>query len=112
MRIPGMPQSPQPLSGAVAASITRVNAAAWSEAAVLARESGCRLVALWGTDHRDRDGALSILAAYATAQGLCVIELPVAADYAAYPDLAGVFPAANRMQRAARDLLGLSLIHI
>ncbi len=107
MRIPGMPQSPQPLSGAVAASITRVHAAAWSEAAVLARESGCRFVALWGTDHRERDGAFSVLAAYATAQGLCVIELPVAATEAAYPDLAGVFPAANRMQRSARDLLGL-----
>lgn len=108
MRIPGMPQATETLPGAVAASIAHVNAAAWSEAAVLARESGCRLVAIWGADHRDRDGKFSLFAAYATAQGLCVVELPVAATQPTFPDLSGVFPAANRMQRAARDLLGLA----
>ncbi|MGZ5081258.1 MAG: hydrogenase large subunit [Usitatibacter sp.] len=107
MRIPGMPHATQPLSGAVPASIARVDDAAWNEAAVRARESGCRLVALWGTDHRERDGAFSILAAYAIPQGLCVIELPIAASRAAYPDLSGVFPVAARLQRATRDLLGL-----
>ena len=107
MRIPGMPQATEALPGAVPASIARVNAAAWSEAAVLARRSGCRLVAVWGAERRDRDAMLSIFAAYATEQGLCMVELPVAAANPVYPDLSGVFPAANRMQRAARDLLGL-----
>ena len=102
-----MPHAFQPLSGAVPAAYARVDAAAWSEAAVRARESGCRLVALWGTDHRERDGAYSILAAYAVPQGLCVVELPIDAARAAYPDLSGIFPAASRQQRAARDLLGL-----
>jgi Ni,Fe-hydrogenase III large subunit/Ni,Fe-hydrogenase III component G len=107
MRIPGMPQATQPLPGAVPASIVRVSAAAWSEAAVCARESGCRLVTLWGTDHRERDGAFSMFAAYAIPQGLCVVELPVPASRTTYPDLSGVFPVANRLQRAVRDLLGL-----
>ena len=107
MRIPGMPHAMQPLSGAVPAAWGRVDAAAWSEAAVRARESGCRLVALWGADHRDRDGAYSVLAAYAVPRGLCVIELPVDGARAAYPDLSGIFPSAVRQQRATRDLLGL-----
>ena len=73
----------------------------WIEAARAHHDAGARLVSLWGGE---RAGRRSIFAAYATAEGLVVVELSLAAD--SYPDLSGLFPAANRMQRAARDLLG------
>jgi len=80
----------------------RVDAAGWIEAARAAHDEGGRLVALWGTQRRSE---LAIAAAYAVAGGLRVVEL--AAPEGAYPDLSGLFPSANRLQRAARDLVGL-----
>lgn len=73
----------------------------WIEAARAHHDAGARLVSLWGGE---RAGRRSMFAAYATAEGLRIVELALAAD--SYPDLSGLFPAANRMQRAARDLLG------
>jgi Ni,Fe-hydrogenase III large subunit/Ni,Fe-hydrogenase III component G len=86
----------------------RITSMQWTEAARRAREAGARLVALWGADNRDRDDSFSIYAAYAMAHGLVVLELPVAARTPAFPDLSGLFPAASRMQRAIRDLLGVA----
>ena len=97
----------RPLPGAVPASHARVAAAQWIEAARLVREAGNRIVALWGADHRDLDGAFSIFAAYAVKEGLCVVELPLEGAQPSYPDLSGLFPAAGRMQRAVYDLLGI-----
>jgi len=96
------------LSGAVPAAFPRVSAEQWVEASRRAHDEEGRLVALWGADHRDV-GELAIYAVYALAQGrgLTVVELPVAPDDPVYPDISGLFPAANRMQRAAADLLGL-----
>jgi Ni,Fe-hydrogenase III large subunit/Ni,Fe-hydrogenase III component G len=105
-RVPGF--DPRPLSGAVPAALARVTPAQWIESARRAREAGARLVALWGADHRDRDDSFSMYAAYAMAHGLVVVELPVTARACAFPDLSGLFPAAGRMQRAIRDLLGLA----
>jgi Ni,Fe-hydrogenase III large subunit len=42
------------------------------------------------------------------SSGLCVVELAVAGDAPAYPEIAGLFPAASRMQRALFDLLGVA----
>ena len=83
--------------------IARVDSAGWVEAARITHDAGGRLVALWGAD---RGAAPAVFAAYARAEGLHVFELAVPPS-AAYPDLSGLFPAANRMQRAVRDLLGL-----
>ena len=44
-------------------------------------------------------------AAYALADGLVWLELPLGDATAGYPDLAGIFPCAARMQRATADLL-------
>ena len=107
MRVAGLQLDMRPLSGAVPASQARVSATQWVEAARLVREAGNRIVALWGADHRDRDGALSIYAAYAMKEGLCVVELPVDGTQPSYPDLSGLFPASGRMQRAVYDLLGI-----
>src|SRR3546814_934930 len=48
-----------------------------------------------------------ICAAYAIERGLLWLELPLATPAAGYPDLAGCFPCAERMQRALADLLGV-----
>ena len=108
MRIRGITLEARALAGAVPASAARVSSAQWLEAARLVRESMGRIVALWGADNRDRDAGFSIFAAYAVADGLAILELPVAEARAAYPDLSALFPAANRMQRALRDLLGVA----
>jgi Ni,Fe-hydrogenase III component G len=98
----------RPLPGEVAAVRARIaGAARWTDAARAVREASGRLVALWGADHRRQDGAFSVFAAYAIAEGLCVAELAMHAEVPAYPDLSGLFPAAGRMQRAVRDLLGI-----
>ena len=39
--------------------------------------------------------------------GLVCLHLPLEEDHPAYPDISQIFPAANRMQRAVYDLLGI-----
>ncbi|HVP34401.1 MAG TPA: NADH-quinone oxidoreductase subunit C, partial [Steroidobacteraceae bacterium] len=77
----------------------------WLAAALSVAENGGRLVSLWGAD-RGAAG-FAICAAYALAEGLVWLELPLADAQNRYPDLAGIFPYANRMQRATADLLGI-----
>jgi Ni,Fe-hydrogenase III large subunit/Ni,Fe-hydrogenase III component G len=84
---------------------SRVDRGGWLEAARAARDGHGRLVALWGAD---RAGRRSIFAAYAAEAGLRIVELPLAEGSDSYPDLSGLFPAATRMQRAARDLVGIA----
>jgi Ni,Fe-hydrogenase III large subunit/Ni,Fe-hydrogenase III component G len=105
MALPGIPISHR-LAGEVPAFLARVTAAQWTEAARGARERGGRLVALWGADRRDAGDAFSIHAAFALADGLSILDLHLR-DNEPYPDLSGLFPCANRMQRAVHDLLGL-----
>ena len=71
----------------------------------LAAAHGGRLVALWGGE-RGADG-FAVAAAYATPRGLDWVELPLG-HTVTYPDLSFRFPYASRMQRATRDLVGLS----
>jgi Ni,Fe-hydrogenase III large subunit/Ni,Fe-hydrogenase III component G len=94
------------LSGAVPATFAHVTAEQWTEAARRAHDEGRRLVALWGADHRE-GGTFTVYATYAAERGLIVLRLPVPAKDPIYPDLSGLFPVANRMQRAMRDLLGI-----
>ena len=108
MRIAGLPLPSRALAGPVPASIARVGREQWVEGARLVREGGGRLVALWGTDNRDREGAFGVLAAYAVREGLCVLELAVPEGQPSYPEIAGLFPAAGRMQRTLFDLLGVA----
>jgi len=106
MAIPGLPIA-KPIEGEAPASYARVTPAQWTEAARLVHESGARLVALWGADRRDAAGAFSVYAAYATSEGITVLDLHLASAEESYPDLSGLFPCASRMQRAVHDLLGL-----
>jgi Ni,Fe-hydrogenase III large subunit/Ni,Fe-hydrogenase III component G len=107
MAIPGLPIGAR-LAGEVPATCARVTPAQWTETARSVHEAGGRLVAVWGADRRDVAGALSVYAAYATADGLAVLDLPVPEARPSYPDLSGLFAPARRMQRAVHDLLGLA----
>jgi Ni,Fe-hydrogenase III large subunit/Ni,Fe-hydrogenase III component G len=84
----------------------RVDAGQYREACQQVRDKGGRLVALWATDGSDRGEGFSVHAALTVRSGLLVITLPLAGTR--FPDVSRIFPAANRMQRAARDLFGVS----
>jgi len=112
MRLPGLDCAFAVQGGGAAVYRARVSAAQWRAAPSIVRSLGGRLVALWATDRRTQDAEHVVAAAYATAEALYWVELPLAADAAAasrphYPDLAHVFPCAGRMQRAVADLNGL-----
>jgi Ni,Fe-hydrogenase III large subunit/Ni,Fe-hydrogenase III component G len=86
-----------------------VSASELLSACRLASEQGGRLVALWAADERDRDRGYCLRVVLHDADGLTLLEhtLPDI-EGARYPDLATVFSSANRLQRAAYDLVGVA----
>jgi len=74
------------------------------------KEEGGQLVALWGSDDRHLGGGFALHVAFITAAGLAWISADLDTDAPAYPDLAVIFPQADRMQRATFDLLGIKAI--
>ena len=85
----------------------RVGRDTWSRVAHIVADAGGRLVSVWGLDRGATDDRLAACAAYAVFEGLVWLELPLDATARSFPDLAGVFPCAARMQRAVADLSGL-----
>ena len=77
----------------------------WRSACQQVSDKGGRLVALWGSDESDLLESYAVHAALTIASGLLVITLRLNGE--GFPDIATLFPAANRMQRAAYDLLGV-----
>jgi Ni,Fe-hydrogenase III large subunit/Ni,Fe-hydrogenase III component G len=73
----------------------------------LAWEQGGQLVALWATDDRDRERGYCLRVVLRDADGLTLLEQMLPDENARFPDLSPIFPAANRMQRAAFDLAGV-----
>ena len=71
------------------------------------RESGGRLMALWGSDERKHGSGFALHIALSTQHGLVCVTLPLDEVNPAYPDISAIFPAANRMQRAVYDMLGI-----
>jgi len=76
----------------------------WRAAAGAVRESGGRLLALWGSASESGE---TVSVAYAMADGVIWLELPVQGRPASYPDLLPFFATAARLQRAVADLSGL-----
>jgi Ni,Fe-hydrogenase III large subunit/Ni,Fe-hydrogenase III component G len=74
----------------------------------VAWEQGAKLVALWGSDDRDRDRGYTLDVVVRDAEGLVLFEHSLPDGESTYPDLSLVYPAANRMQRATFDLLGIA----
>jgi Ni,Fe-hydrogenase III large subunit/Ni,Fe-hydrogenase III component G len=73
----------------------------------LAWERGGQLFALWASDERDRHRGFCLRALLRDADGFTVLEHTLPDEAAHYPDLAPIFPVANRMQRSVYDLYGL-----
>ena len=96
-----------PVRSAVPAWRARIEAHKLREVCIAVAARDGRLVALWGSDERDRDGgfALHLTAAVDGAMLWLSIPLPEAAPH--YPDLSDVFLCSGRMQRATYDLLGI-----
>lgn len=70
-----------------------------------------RLAALWGEDRRQQGAGYRLHCVFALDEGWPWLSLDLAAEgdqCPVYPDLSGIFPAANRMQRATRDLVGIA----
>src|SRR4029077_9457146 len=67
-------------------------------------EQGGQLVALWACDDRDRDRGYAVNVLLSDRDGLTLFEHSLPTSESTYPDLAVVFPAANRMQRPAFDV--------
>ena len=64
-------------------------------------------MALWGSDETPRGAGFALHVALALPEGLVWIVVPLAHEHPRYPGIADVFPSANRMQRAAYDLVGI-----
>lgn len=95
------------LPGAMPVWRALVGAQHWREAALRVRERSGRLVTLWASDETTRGGGYAVHAALGVRDGLVWLTLPLPLQPPEYPDLAGIFPDADRMQRAAFDLLGV-----
>ncbi len=93
------------LPGAVPAWRARADAADWRRACEAIARSGGRLGCLWASDERERSGSFVVHVILAAHEGLVCLDVP--AERESYPDLSDIFPAAARMQRAVRDLMGL-----
>ncbi|MDD5250796.1 MAG: NADH-quinone oxidoreductase subunit C [Rhodocyclaceae bacterium] len=79
----------------------------WNFTTAVFRADG-RLAALWGSDERQRRGGFRLHVVFGLDMGHAWVSLDLPADHPVYPDLAGIFPAANRMQRAAYDMVGIA----
>jgi len=79
----------------------------WLRFAISVHRHDGRLCALWGSDERAAGAGFRIHTVFALDEGWQYLTLDLPADNPAYPDLSGIFPAANRMQRAAFDLVGI-----
>ncbi|HEV2332627.1 MAG TPA: NADH-quinone oxidoreductase subunit C [Gammaproteobacteria bacterium] len=97
----------QELPGAVPARTIRVNPEQFRAVCQEALTEGGLLQALWASDERDSGSGYLLRVALQDAQGLVIVELPITNEDDGYPNLAEIFPAADRMQRAVDDLLGL-----
>jgi Ni,Fe-hydrogenase III large subunit/Ni,Fe-hydrogenase III component G len=74
----------------------------------VACENGAQLVALFGSDDRDRGRGLVLRVVLRDEDGLTMLEHALADESWQCPDLTHFFPSAGRMQRAAFDLVGIA----
>lgn len=79
--------------------------------AIAVHGAGGRIAALWGEDRRREAERFRLNCVFGINQGhvWVALDLPAQGDACpSYPDLSGIFPAASRMQRATRDLVGIA----
>ena len=99
------------LPGPLAAFRATASAAQLLAFAEAVKQSGGRFISLWGSDERDtQGGGFALHVAFGIGEGLALLSVALPAEHPAYPDLAPTFPAANRLQRACFDLLGIRAV--
>jgi Ni,Fe-hydrogenase III large subunit/Ni,Fe-hydrogenase III component G len=97
----------EPIPGAMPAFRASVAAGELPEVCGWARAAKARLVALWGSDETRRGAGYALHLALAFPSGLLWLSVPLARKDPRYPGIADIYPAADRMQRACADLLGI-----
>ncbi len=102
-----LPIQARPIAGAMPAFHAAVEAGELRGLCKQARTKQARLVALWGSDETVRDGGYALHLALALPAGLLWLSVPLARKHPSYPGIADIYPCADRMQRAAHDLVGL-----
>jgi len=102
-----LPLQTEPIPGAMPAFRSMIEAGTLRAVVEKAKTQKARLVALWGSDETTRGGAYALHLALALRAGLLWLTLPLAREHPRYPSIADIYPCANRMQRAAYDLLGI-----
>jgi len=113
MKITGLDLEFAALPAPVPIWYAQVSVQQWQQAATAVRDEGGRLLAIWASGAIQNVAvseidirARVVFCSYVTLEGAFWLALPLTSHngVASYPDLSGVFPAANRMQRAAADL--------
>jgi len=107
MAFDSLPMQLTALPGAVPAWQAEAAAEALPDLCQTVKDQGGRLAALWGTDERDRGRGYALHLALAKPGGMLWLRCALPADAPQYPDLSSIFYPAHRLQRAARDLLGI-----
>ncbi|GGA51017.1 NADH-quinone oxidoreductase subunit C [Dyella nitratireducens] len=107
MSLDVMTREGMPLPANVPARRLIVDAHQWTAVAQQLHEAGAYLLALWGTDERDRSGLFRVFAAFLASDHVVVLQHAMAGDRPVYPSLGRWYPVAIRLQRAIYDLLGL-----
>jgi Ni,Fe-hydrogenase III large subunit/Ni,Fe-hydrogenase III component G len=99
--------TPETLPGAVPVRRARTSVELMMKACGAVREAGGVMVALWGSDDRDRGQGYTLHVALQDEEGLLVLGVTLPEAAPEFPDLSRMFAPARRMQRAVFDLLGL-----
>lgn len=95
------------LNGAIPAWRGRIDGADLQPVCRTVRDGGGRLLAMWGSDERAQGNGFMLHVVLVNETGLVCLCVP--AEQAGYPDISGIFPVANRMQRAVYDLMGIAV---
>lgn len=87
----------------------RVDDQGWIALARDLHAKGACLLTLWGTDTRLQRDGFTVFACWLYEETLVLGELGLASGSTHYPGLQAMFPVAERLQRAMRDVLGLQV---
>lgn len=97
-------------AGAVTVWSGKLHPDQWIIAAQIIQDQGGRLLALWGEDQLDETTEYRVYAAFLSESGIVLTYLSIEPHLLEFPTLTDIFPAAQRMERALYDFLGLRAI--
>ena len=100
-----------PIASNVTVRLAAVDDEAWLAAVRALLDAGARFLTLWGSDDRHRDACFRIYAAWVLPDGIQIVAHAICdISNPTYPSISQQFPAASRMQRTVRDLLGVAAL--